>query len=567
MDTSLANAALRPPVLDGTNYSLWNVKIMYYIKSIDEQAWQRVINGWTSPIMIDQDGDSLPKPETDWTADEVQNSNYNSKDLNAIFTSVDMNMFSLITNCTTAKSACDTLQRHCEGSESVRQTRLRMLTSKFEIMRMEESEKILEFNVKICAIDEAKDTSHMALEDLISSLQTFKMNMDMQKKEKGKTIAFQVSNDSYNDLLQISQEVNESDLCEDSISLITKKFGDYLKKIRDKKKDAQLSKFPSLPAPERPQRFPAKQQFQPRNEGKGKFNSKKYDSVQCRECNGFGHYANECTNRLRKNKGYNASLSDEEFDEEEKSNDEDNHTSLTTLLIENHWLQVNPLGVALASGNSSVDDELEADDEEMTLESYCYFDSGNSRHMTRSREHLVDYVDQQGGKVTYGGGAKGRIVGKGTLNVEGLPKLHNVLHVEGLNSNLISISQLCDDNLNVKFNKHTYEAFDENNLCIMTGTRSSDNCYQIGEELSCNHAQVSELNLWHRKLGHVNFKTLKNLCKYDAVRGLPDLSSGMPYVCGDCQKGKQTRVSHPVLATSGTTRCLELLLTDDFGWE
>ncbi|XP_073277678.1 uncharacterized protein [Primulina huaijiensis] len=714
MDTSLANAALRPPVLDGTNYS--QVKIRYYIKSIDEREWQRVINGWTSPSVTDQDGDILQKPETDWIADEVQNSNYNSKALNVIFTSVDMNMFSLITNYTSAKSAWDILQRHCEGSESVRRTRLRMLTSKFEMMKMEESENILDydrrlrFNIKICAIDEAKDTSQMALEDLISSLRTFEMNTDMQKKDKGKTIAFQVSNDSYDDLLQISQEVNESDL--------------------------------------------SKQQFQPKNAGKGQYNSKRYDLVQCRECKGFGHYANECANRLRKNKGYNVSLSDEESDEEEKSNDEDNHTSFTALLTEKHCLQVNPLGLALGvatpgrnicknsvclksatSENPNAYDDLDDDGEEITLESvqklyeelyadwtkrnklnstlmkentklkavvaklevilskkdlemgkikdelqiatetltkfnsstsklesillmgrddkkglgfkdsvfeigesskspvfvkgktetftlpqttsstkssspkrqhathtpnkrkrryvchycfraghirpYCfklredrmnqkasrmlprmlhnisrntsyhrstvrqiwvpkvkthcnvvytslktntaghwYFDSGSSHHMTGSREYLIDYVDQRGGRVTYGGGAKGKIVRKGTLNVEGLPKLHNVIHVEGLNSNLISISKLCDDNLLVKFDKHNCEVFNEANKCIMTGTRSSDNCYQIGEDLSCKHVQITELDLWHQKLGHANFKTLKNLSKYDAVRDL-----------------------------------------------
>lgn len=39
-------------------------------------------------------------------------------------------------------------------------------------------------------------------------------------------------------------------------------------------------------------------------------------------------------------------------------------------------------------------------------------------------------------RATYGGGAKKRIVGKGTLNVDGLPELHNVLHVECLNFNL-----------------------------------------------------------------------------------------------------------------------------------
>ncbi|XP_073057297.1 uncharacterized protein [Primulina eburnea] len=99
--------------------------------------------------MLDQDDDSLLKSKTDWTVDEVQNSNYNSKALNAIFTSVNMNMFSLITNCTSAKNAWDTLQRNCEGSESVRRTRLRMLTSKFEMMIMEESENIQDYDRRL----------------------------------------------------------------------------------------------------------------------------------------------------------------------------------------------------------------------------------------------------------------------------------------------------------------------------------------------------------------------------------------------------------------------------------
>ncbi|XP_075504520.1 uncharacterized protein LOC142541961 [Primulina tabacum] len=61
-----------------------------------------------------------------------------------------------------------------------------------------------------------------------------------------------------------------------------------------------------------------------------------------------------------------------------------------------------------------------------------YFDSGCSRHMIGSKEHVTDYVEVKTGRVTYGGGAKGRIVGKGTLNVDGLPELYNVLHVLGL---------------------------------------------------------------------------------------------------------------------------------------
>ena len=44
-----------------------------------------------------------------------------------------------------------------------------------------------------------------------------------------------------------------------------------------------------------------------------------------------------------------------------------------------------------------------------------------------------------------------RVKGKGFICVSGIPKLEEVLYVEGLKANLISISQLCENNLNVQF--------------------------------------------------------------------------------------------------------------------
>ena len=82
-----------------------------------------------------------------------------------------------------------------------------------------------------------------------------------------------------------------------------------------------------------------------------------------------------------------------------------------------------------------------------------YFDSGCSRHMTREKSYLSDYQNMPDGYVSFGDGRKGRVLGKWTLLVKGLLKLKNVLHVEGLKANLLSISQLCDQKLNVKFTK------------------------------------------------------------------------------------------------------------------
>ena len=69
--------------------------------------------------------------------------------------------------------------------------------------------------------------------------------------------------------------------------------------------------------------------------------------------------------------------------------------------------------------------------------------------MTGNRDYLVNYKSYSKGHVTFGDGERSCVVGKGTLNVDGLPSLNNVLHVEGLKANLINISQSCDQNLYV----------------------------------------------------------------------------------------------------------------------
>ena len=44
------------------------------------------------------------------------------------------------------------------------------------------------------------------------------------------------------------------------------------------------------------------------------------------------------------------------------------------------------------------------------------------------------------GHVSFGNEGKGRVLGKGISLSDGLPKLKNVLHVEGFKANLMSIS-------------------------------------------------------------------------------------------------------------------------------
>ena len=73
-----------------------------------------------------------------------------------------------------------------------------------------------------------------------------------------------------------------------------------------------------------------------------------------------------------------------------------------------------------------------------------YLDSGYSRHVTRDRSLLKVFEFKKGGNVTFGDGSKSQIKGKGVISLPGLPDIANVLYVEGLRVNLLSISQICD---------------------------------------------------------------------------------------------------------------------------
>ena len=77
---------------------------------------------------------------------------------------------------------------------------------------------------------------------------------------------------------------------------------------------------------------------------------------------------------------------------------------------------------------------------------FWYFDSGCFKHMTGDRSALINYHKVNRENVTFADGVKSRVLGKGTLNVEGFLKLDNVLHVGNLKANLLSISQICNQN-------------------------------------------------------------------------------------------------------------------------
>ncbi|GKB28842.1 integrase, catalytic region, zinc finger, CCHC-type containing protein [Tanacetum coccineum] len=131
-----------------------------------------------------------------------------------------------------------------------------------------------------------------------------------------------------------------------------------------------------------------------------------------------------------------------------------------------------------------------------------YLDSGCSKHMTRDRSRLRNFVKKFIGTVRFENDHFGAIMGYGDYVID----------------------------LEVAFRKHTCFVRDLDGVDLIKGSRGT-NLYTISVEDMMRSSPICLLSkasknkswLWHRRLNHLNFGTLNDLARKDLVRGLPRL--------------------------------------------
>ena len=143
--------------------------------------------------------------------------------------------------------------------------------------------------------------------------------------------------------------------------------------------------------------------------------------------------------------------------------------------------------------------------------------------MTGNKTFFKTLFEGKIGTVTFEDGSKSIIQGIGTIDIPGLPVFEDVWFVDGLKANLLSISQICDNGLNVLFTKGECEILDEGGDCICVGASTVDNCYGITPRINhkCYSVKISQVDLWHQRLGHASHKQIEKISKCEAVLGLP----------------------------------------------
>ena len=194
-------------------------------------------------------------------------------------------------------------------------------------------------------------------------------------------------------------------------------------------------------------------------------------------------------------------------------------------------------------------------------------DSGCTNHMTGERKvfsHLDEEISDFD-KITFGDDSKGGVKGIGDIPISKDYNLSNILLVDSLNFNLLSIAQLCDNGYRCSFISDEFEVTSlDGKDTIFKGFRHESLCLVdfLSKKTSlttCLFSKASMGWLWHRRLGHVGMKQFNRLVKHDLVLGLKDK------LCSACQAGKQVVNPHPNKSAMSTTRPLELLHMDLFG--
>ncbi|GJR05371.1 putative ribonuclease H-like domain-containing protein [Tanacetum coccineum] len=198
---------------------------------------------------------------------------------------------------------------------------------------------------------------------------------------------------------------------------------------------------------------------------------------------------------------------------------------------------------------------------------FDYIDpQGRLQHMNGNKSYLIDYQDIDGGFVAFARSPKGgKITGKGKIRT-GKLDFEDVYFVKELKFNLLFTEIEClvlspdfklPDESQVLLKAHKQNniySFDLKNVVPSGGLTSL-----------FPKDTIDESNLWHRRLGHINFKTMNKLVRGNLVRCLPLKLFENDHTCVACQKGKQHKASCKTKLVSSISHPLQMLHMDLFG--
>nr|GEX21436.1 zinc finger, CCHC-type [Tanacetum cinerariifolium] len=266
--------------------------------------------------------------------------------------------------------------------------------------------------------------------------------------------------------------------------------------------------------------------------------------IRCYKCKKIGHIAHKCPQRTNLNEQSN--LVEEALEP----------TLLMATLEEEEYDKV-----SLHQENVGY--------KETNMDSLWYLDKGASNHMTGIREHFKELDEKVKGKVRFGDGSYIEIKGKGSILIECDDEkqriISHIYYIPDLKSNLLSLRQFTENGCKVVMEDNELRLYDMDNKIFMNVTRQRNHLYKAYLKIGTPVCLLANLKddtwLWHVRLGHFNFESLKGMAKKDLVHEIPAIKH-TTQLCNVCLIGKQSRVPFPKKAKAISTSPLDLVYGD-----
>jgi hypothetical protein len=178
-------------------------------------------------------------------------------------------------------------------------------------------------------------------------------------------------------------------------------------------------------------------------------------------------------------------------------------------------------------------------------------DSGASQHMSHRNDWLDSYEEMKPVDVLLADNSSMKAVGRGQVSLGGGIRLQEVWYIPNLGKNLLSVRKVTERGAKVEFGlrgcqittpdgQRTIKATQEGGLYVFQASEHADLASGSSESGSFN-----SLELWHRRLGHLNVQDLKKLENLVTGMKITDRNVDIRHPCEACIVGKSARLPFP----------------------
>nr|GEW19526.1 zinc finger, CCHC-type [Tanacetum cinerariifolium] len=189
--------------------------------------------------------------------------------------------------------------------------------------------------------------------------------------------------------------------------------------------------------------------------------------------------------------------------------------------------------------------------------------------MTRVRKHFKELDEKVSEKVRFGDGSYTEIKGKGSILIECDDEkqriISHVYYIPDLKSNLLSLGQFTEIGCKVVMEDDELRLYDMGNKIFIKVTQQRNRLYKANLRIGTRVCLLANLKdntwLWHARLGHLNFESLKSMAQRDLVHEIPAIKH-TTQVCDVCLIEKHSRAPFPKKAKARFTLPLDLVYGD-----